>query len=173
MTDKTIARVKGNDMPISTKHAIEICSFIKGKDVAKAKSILTSVMDQKFVIPLKRFKHKRGHKKGKIGPGFYPVKASKYFVGLLNTLEANAKNIGLNAEGLVIDKVIANKGPKAWHYSRHRGRVMKRSCVEIFAKEAFLKKNLQEKTGEKSFNKTEKANKENVPAKTEENEIKK
>src|SRR3989344_1433750 len=103
MADKQITRVKGNDIPISTKHAIEICSFIKGKEVSKAKNILASVIVQKFAVPLKRFKHKRGHKKGKIGPGFYPVKASKHFLDLLNTLEANAKNLGLNSEFLVIE----------------------------------------------------------------------
>ena len=32
---------------------------------------------------LKRFKHKRGHKQGHLGPGFYPKKASEHFLNLI------------------------------------------------------------------------------------------
>lgn len=135
MTEKNIVKVSGFDMPISSKHAIELCSFIKGKNVNNIKTKLNQVIEEKFVVQLKRFKHKRGHKKGHLGPGFYPKKASKHFLNLINTLEGNAKNLGLNTENLIIEKAIANRAPISWHYSRHRGRRMKRTHVTLFALE--------------------------------------
>src|SRR3989338_7029717 len=126
MAEKDLVKVYASDLPISTKHAIELCSFMKGKELAKIKSKLNMVIEEKFVIPLKRFKHKRGHKQGHLGPGFYPKKASKHFLDLLTTLEGNAKNKGLNAETLIIENAISNRESISWHYSRHRGRKMKR-----------------------------------------------
>lgn len=133
--ENNLVKASGFNLPISTKHAITICSFIKGKDITKIKNILNKVLEEKEVIKLKRFYHKRGHKKGHLGPGFYPKKASLHFLNLLQTLEANAKNKGLNSELLQIEKAIANKASLSWHYSRHRGRRMKRTHVEIFASE--------------------------------------
>lgn len=135
MTQENLVKVSGFDLPIATKHAITICSFIKGKEIAKVKKVLNNVIEEKEVIKLKRFYHKRGHKKGHLGPAFYPKKASMYFLQLLNTLEGNAKNKGLNSDILKIEKAIANQASVSWHYSRHRGRRMKRTHVEIYASE--------------------------------------
>ena len=135
MTEKETVKASGIDLPISAKHAIEICSFMKGKEIGKIKDTLNKVIEEKVAIKLKRFYHKRGHKKGHIGPGFYPKKASMHFLQLLTTLEGNAKNQGINAELLKIDKAITNRSSVSWHYGRHRGRRMKRTCVEIFASE--------------------------------------
>ena len=133
--EKELVKVSGFDLPISPKHAIEICSFIKGKDISKIKTILNLVLEEKEIIQLKRFKHKRGHKSGKKGPGFYPKKASKFFLQLLNTLEGNAKNQGFDAEKLVIEKAITNRASIARHQGRnkHRGTQMKRAHVTLFA----------------------------------------
>ncbi len=133
--EKNLAKVSGSGLPISTKHAIEICSFMKGKEIAKIRKVLNNVLEEKEVIKLKRFYHKRGHKAGHQGPGFYPKKASMHFLQLLQTLEGNAKNKGLNSELLKIEKAIANSGSVSWHYSRHKGRRMKRTDVEIYASE--------------------------------------
>jgi len=135
MAEKDLVKVYASDLPISTKHAIELCSFMKGKEVAKIKSKLNMVIDEKFVIQLKRFKHKRGHKQGHLGPGFYPKKASEHFLNLIKTLEGNAKNLGFNVEKLIIHNAFANRAGVSWHYSRHRGRRMKRTHVTIFAEQ--------------------------------------
>ena len=135
MTEEKLVKVNAFNLPISTKHAIELCGFIKGKEISKIKQKLNLVIEEKLVVPLKRFKHKRGHKKGHLGPGFYPKKASKYFLDLLNTLEGNARNQGLNADSLVIEKASANKASLSWHYSRHRGRRMKRTHIALFAQQ--------------------------------------
>lgn len=140
MEETNLVKVSGFDLPISTKHAIELCTFVKGKTITNAKSKLNMVIEEKFAIKLTRFDKKRAHRKGHMGPGFYPKKASKHFLNLLNTLEANAKNQGLNVEKLIIAKAITNKGGLSWHYSRHRGRRMKRSQVTLFAEERKDKK---------------------------------
>ncbi|MBS3171177.1 50S ribosomal protein L22 [Candidatus Woesearchaeota archaeon] len=135
MEEKDLVKVSGFNLPISTKHAIELCSYIKGKEVSKIKDTLNKVIQEKTVIKLRRFYHKRGHKKGHLGPGFYPKKASMHFLQLLQTLEGNAKNKGLNSELLKIEKAITNQASLSWHYSRHRGRRQKRTNVEIYASE--------------------------------------
>ncbi len=137
MTEKDLVKASGFNLPISTKHAIELCSFIKGKEVQKIKDTLNKVIQEKTVIKLKRFYHKRGHKKGHLGPGFYPKKASKHFLQLLQTLEGNAKNKGLNSDLLKIEKAITNSGSTSWHYGRGhaRGTRQKRTSVEIYASE--------------------------------------
>lgn len=146
MADEKLVKVSGFDLPISPKHAIELCSFIKGKHIGKVKAKLNMVLDEKFVIQLKRFKHKRGHKKGHLGPGFYPKKASKHFLNLLNTLESNAKNQGLDIENLFVEKAMANRAPISWHYSRHRGRRMKRTHVTIVAAQQKIKQRTEKIT---------------------------
>ncbi|MEK6936768.1 MAG: 50S ribosomal protein L22 [Nanoarchaeota archaeon] len=133
MAEKDLVKASGFNLPISTKHAIELCMFMKGKEVSKIKDTLHKVIEEKAVIKLKRFYHKRGHKKGHLGPGFYPKKASLHFLNLLKTLEGNARNKGLNSESLQIDKAITNQASLSWHYSRHRGRRQKRTNVEIYA----------------------------------------
>lgn len=150
MVEKELVKASGFNLPISTKHAIELCSFMKGKEISKIKDTLNKVLEEKAVIKLKRFYHKRGHKKGHLGPGFYPKKASLHFLQLLKTLEGNAKNKGINSELLKIEKAIANRASVSWHYSRHRGRRMKRTHVEIYASEKQKVKQMPKETKEGS-----------------------
>src|SRR3989338_2546033 len=84
-----IAKVKGFNLPISTKFTVEICNFIRGKDLKKAKNLLKNVTEQKIPVPFKFALRDLGHKKG-IGPGRYPVKASEHILGLLKTVDSNA-----------------------------------------------------------------------------------
>lgn len=129
-----MAKAVGRGLPISTKHAIEICSFIRNKQLSKAKGILTGVMNKKLAIPFKRFNSDVGHKT-KIGPGRFPTKASKELLKLLEGVEANAQFKGLNTAELVIGHICAHKARKAWKYGRFRGRQMKRTNVEVIVKE--------------------------------------
>ena len=41
------AQINGKDLPISTKQAIEICNFIRGKSTTKAKALLQRVLVMK------------------------------------------------------------------------------------------------------------------------------
>ncbi len=134
MDKENYAMVMGVDLPISTKHSIELCSFIRYKTIKQAKKQLSLTLEKKLAIPLKRFHKDRGHRKGKIGPGFYPQNATKHFIMLLNSLEANAQNKGLNTEILYLKKAIANKAATSAHFGRQR-RNMKRTHIEFVAEE--------------------------------------
>ena len=83
---KKDASVKGMSLPISTKQAIAICNFIKGKDVDKAIGDLEEVGKLRKPVPMRgEIPHKKG-----IMSGRYPVNASKVFIRLLKSLKSNA-----------------------------------------------------------------------------------
>ena len=149
MADKQIARVKGNDMPISTKHAIEICNFIRGKKLHKSVEYLQKVSELKVAIPYTRMNRGVGHRSGHMGPGRYPEKAARHIIQLLNSLEANAQNKGLDVNALVIKQIIANKAAEPWHPGRHRRIKMKRTHIEIVAEEAEKKQKKEENKADK------------------------
>ena len=133
-----MARAVGMALPISFKQSVEICDFIKNKNINDAKKILQNVVHKKAAIPFRRYNHDLGHKK-KIGTGRYPEKASKWFINLIEDVEANAQFKGLNTSNLIIIHISAHKGGKAWHYGRKSRRKMKRTNVEIFVEESTVK----------------------------------
>ena len=90
-----IAKVNGKDLRISTKESIEICNFIRNRNLGKARQLLEQVLKQKIAVPYKIFNTDTGHKPG-IAAGRYPRNASIAIIGLLNSVEANAENMGLN-----------------------------------------------------------------------------
>jgi len=115
---ENMARVQGTALPISTKQSVEICNFIKNKNVAKAKQLLLGVID-----------------KTGIGPGRYPEKASEHFIQMIESVEANAQFKGLNTSNLVIVHASAHLAGKSWHYGRKSRRKMKRTNLEIVVEE--------------------------------------
>jgi large subunit ribosomal protein L22 len=155
MTNEHEAKVVGRNMSISTKQTIEIVNFIRGRNLAKAKEILEKVMQKKIAVPYKRFNMDTGHRKGKIGPGRYPIKASKEILMLLNSLEANAQNKGLDVDALYLKTIIPNQGGTSWHYGRHRRRQAKRTHLEIVAEEKEEAKKARKKTEKKEQPKAE------------------
>lgn len=135
------AFVRGLNLPISWKDSVEVCRFLRKKNLQKAKQMLQQVLDKKIAIPIKRYGlGDRGHRPGKIGPGFYPQKTTKHILNLLNTLEANAQDKGLNVSNLMLTELIPNKASTPWHYGRQRRRKMKRSHIKIIAEEVKSKK---------------------------------
>ena len=130
---ENIVKVVGRDIGISTKQAIEICSFIKNRPLEKIRIILEKVRDKQIAIPFKRFTEGAGHKRGMAG-GKYPVTASKHFLKLLKALEANAQNKGLSPE-LKIIHACAQEAARPFHYGRKRRILMKRTHVELVAEE--------------------------------------
>lgn len=140
-----MARAIGRSLPISFKQSIEICNFIRDKNVNDVKNILNGVINQKVAVPYKRFNMDVGHKR-KIAAGRYPKKASTEILNLINHVEANAQFKGLNTGNLVITHINANKASKVMHFGRKRSRKAKRTHVEII---------VQEKADEKSKEKKE------------------
>jgi len=92
------------NMPVSTKHTIEIARQLRGKKLSKAMVFLGGVIALKTPVPVKRYGRDTPHRKG-IAAGRYPQKAAKeIFKGLLNVLN-NANQQGMNPEKLVISTV--------------------------------------------------------------------
>ena len=96
------ANVYAYNVRISTKNSVEVCNFIRNKNLTKAKTQLQKVLKFKQVIPLKRYKKDQPHRPGKIAAGSFPIKTTKEFLNILNTLEANASQKNLDTKNLVI-----------------------------------------------------------------------
>ena len=161
-TNEKLAKAYGSALPISTKVSIEICNFIRGKNLNKAIAILKRVLEMKEAIPYKRFDNDIGHKPG-ISAGRYPQKASTHILNLLESVKSNAQAKNLDTDNLKITLLVANKGSRPWRYGRQRRRKAKRTHIiinveefveERKGKKVELKKEIQQK--EKiEINKTE------------------
>ena len=127
---RLMARAVARDLPVSRKQSVEICNFIRNRELNKAKNILLSVIEKKRAIPYRRYNMDLGHKK-KIGPGSYPIKATSQILKLIENVESNAQFKGLNTANLYIRHIIVNQGGKVWHYGRKTRRRMKRAHIEI------------------------------------------
>ncbi len=134
-----MARASGKSIPVSFKHSIEICNFIRGKNVNYAKNVLNDVIKEKRAIPFKRFSDDVGHKK-KMAAGRYPKKASKEILDIINLVEANAQFKGLNTSNLIITSISPNKASSVTRFGRKRGRKAKRTNIEVFVQEKVTEK---------------------------------
>lgn len=109
----TIAKAKANELNMSPKHSIEIATFIRHQRVNDAIAYLNEVVKLKKAIPFRRFNRNVAHKRGLPGnwdAGRYPVKASKAYIRVLESVKKNAEYIGLDADNLEIIHVSANRG---------------------------------------------------------------
>ena len=109
----TIAKAKANELNMSPKHSIEIATFIRHQRVNDAIAYLNDVIGLKKAIPFRRFNRNVAHKRGLPGnwdAGRYPVKASKAYIRVLESVKKNAEYIGLDADNLEIIHVSANRG---------------------------------------------------------------
>jgi large subunit ribosomal protein L22 len=109
----TIARAKANELNMSPKHSIEIATFIRHQRVNEAIAYLKDVVGLKKAVPFRRFNRNVAHKRGLPGnwdAGRYPVKASKAYIRVLESVKKNAEYIGLDADNLEIIHVSANRG---------------------------------------------------------------
>jgi large subunit ribosomal protein L22 len=108
-----IAKAKANELNMSPKHSIEIATFIRHQRVNDAITYLNDVVGLKKAIPFRRFNRNVAHKRGLPGnwdAGRYPVKASKAYIRVLESVKKNAEYIGLDADNLEIIHVSANRG---------------------------------------------------------------
>ncbi len=109
----TIARAKANELNMSPKHSIEIATFIRHQRVNEAIAYLKDVIGLKKAVPFRRFNRNVAHKRGLPGnwdAGRYPVKASRAYIRVLESVKKNAEYIGLDADNLEIIHVSANRG---------------------------------------------------------------
>ncbi len=120
---KTMARAYGKELNISPKHALEISSALRGMTVEKAQHYLQKVIRLEKAVPFRRY-GSVGHRRGGMGPGRFPVKASKRFLRLLHEVAANAElHIDAEPKELKIIHLSAYKGEKvdSW-FPRAHGR---------------------------------------------------
>jgi len=108
----------GRDLRISFKHAVEICSCIRGLRLNEAKRFLEEVIAMKRPVPFRRYHGKVAHRRGLRGwpAGRYPVKAAKAILDVLKNAEANAEYKGLDLERLWVIHASAHKGTKIRKY---------------------------------------------------------
>ena len=109
----TIASAKANELNMSPKHSIEIATFIRHQRVNEAIAYLKDVIGLKKAVPFRRFNRNVAHKRGLPGnwdAGRYPVKASRAYIRVLESVKKNAEYIGLDADNLEIIHVSANRG---------------------------------------------------------------
>jgi large subunit ribosomal protein L22 len=132
--DKTaIASLR--DVSISTKFSIEICRQIRHKKIQRAKNILQDILNKTAPLPLLKHHKKTAHRRGPYAAGRFPEKATKLILDLVISAEQNAKQKNLDVEKLFIVHTNAHQASRPMRAGRHRGRVMKRTHVEMVLQE--------------------------------------
>src|SRR3990172_5853613 len=105
----TSAKAIGRELDISFKHAVNICTWIRGRNLQDAETLLTDVIGLKRAVPLRRFNTMVPHRKGAgFGPGRYPAKAAAAILRVLENAENNAEQTALDVEDLVISHIPAH-----------------------------------------------------------------
>lgn len=132
--EEHMARAVGVSLPISTRQSVNICKYIRGKPLVRAKRLLQEAIDMKRAVPFTRYNKGLGHKPG-IAAGRFAVKACSFILELVNQVEANAQHKGLNTESLSIVHINAQNAARPWHYGRKGRRRTKRCHIEIVVKE--------------------------------------
>jgi ribosomal protein L22 len=134
--------VNAKSVPVSTKYAIAICRFIKGKEIKDARRYLEDVKNLRKSIPMKgEYGHKKGPGKMASGAGRYPVQASEHFIKLLVTLAGNSTNHDILTP--VITFAMANKASTpVGRFGRWK---RKRTHITIKARELKVKQNKKSK----------------------------
>ena len=110
------AKAYGRRIDMSPKHAMEICTHLRGMNAEKADEFLTRVQAKEEYVPLVRFNKQTPHRKGGI-QGRYPVKAAKIIQKILRNAMGNAEQKGMDKEKLKIVHAAAHRGPT---YSRRK-----------------------------------------------------
>lgn len=137
------AKAIGESLPISRKRSIMICQYIRGKNLQKAKKLLKDAIDLKKPVPFTKFNDGMGHKPG-MSAGRFCVKACQNILAMLESAEANAQFKGLSTADLIVKHVVAQKGPKTWHYGRFPRRRAKRTHIEVVLEEKKTRKEAKE-----------------------------
>lgn len=114
----TMARASVREIRVSPKASVEVCRAVKGLTIEEARRLLEDVIAKERPIPFRRYKKKVAHKRGLQGwyAGRYPVKVARAMLKLLDSLEANAEQKGLDLERLRIIHAAAYGGMKLKRY---------------------------------------------------------
>ena len=127
--EENMAKAVSHSLPVSRKLSTQVCRFVKGLPVAKAKKALDDVMNFKRAVPMFKHYKETAHKTG-MAVGRYPIKACKAILGVIESAEANAQFKGLSTGNLIVYHASAQKGPTTRGQGRTGGH-KKRTHVEI------------------------------------------
>ncbi len=126
---KTEAKALGNSYPLSRKHSLYVCYFIKNKSIDKAIEDLNQVLKFKRAVP---FKGEIPHRKNLSGSGRYPITACKHFINLLKSLKGNCLSNGMDIDNTKIYEASATWASRP---RRSGGKSAKRTNIILKAKE--------------------------------------
>lgn len=128
---ENMAKAVRISLPISTKVSIEIAKKIKGMAPKDAITLLETVLAKTAAMPYTQFNDNVAHRRGGIGPGRYPEKASQEYIALIKSVVANAIHQSLDENKLIIHSIVVQKGSKTYKYSRVRGLKSKNTHIEM------------------------------------------
>merc|ERR1712080_263191 len=110
------AKARGSNLRVHFKNTRETAQAIKKMPLNRATAYLKNVIEQKEIIPFRRFMGGVGrHAQAKVhgtSQGRWPKKSVEFLLHLLKNAESNAEYKGLDADHLVIDHIQVNRAPK-------------------------------------------------------------
>ena len=136
-----LATARVTNVDIHHKHSVQIARHIKGMFAAAAVDYLKQVTVLKRAVPyVARHRKGRGgntmagHRKGAMGPGRYPVKASNVFIKLIQSAMDNARqhHEDIEPEEMLITHIAAHRGEihEGWR-PRARGRATPKNHYQV------------------------------------------
>lgn len=130
ISKKDEATANGFSLPMSKRHGMYICTFIKHKSVDQALKELNEVIAYKRPVPMKGEIPHRSHPG--VMSGRYPIKAAKQFVTMLKALRGNIIVNGMDLDKTRISWANANWASRP---QRKGGMRFKRTHVVLKARE--------------------------------------
>ncbi len=118
----TSAKARSSEQPVSPKFAREVAGMVRGMKVEAAINALEEVIAVQRPVPLKRYNKRVSHKQG-VGPGRYPVKASKAILAVIQSAVSNAEYKGLDLSNMTVSTITVSRGQTIpGHMPRAQGR---------------------------------------------------
>lgn len=107
------AKALGRELAIKPRDAIEVCRWIRGRDLERVKDDLEAVIEKRKAVPYRKSSGPKGysHQKG-TGPGRFPVKVSGEILEIVEQAEANAEYKGLDTENLTVSHAACQRAGK-------------------------------------------------------------
>merc|ERR1711988_1269844 len=110
------AKARGSNLRVHFKNTRETAQAIKKMPLHRATTYLKNVIEQKEIIPFRRFMGGVGrHAQAKVhgtSQCRWPKKSAEFLLHLLKNAESNAEYKGLDADHLVVDHIQVNRAPK-------------------------------------------------------------
>merc|ERR1712213_70469 len=110
------AKARGSNLRVHFKNTRETAQAIKRMPLHRATTYLKNVIEQKEIIPFRRFMGGVGrHAQAKVhgtSQGRWPKKSCEFLLDLLKNAESNAEYKGLDPDHLVIEHIQVNRAPK-------------------------------------------------------------